>query len=82
MSERDVEMEKLETKLEIPRNQYRISIISSCNMKCVYCHNEGNDCISMLKIEDIEKIIKESEDLGLKEIRLTRRRTSYSSTNF
>lgn len=68
--------------LEIPRNQYRMSIISSCNMKCVYCHNEGNNSISMLKIEDIEKIIKDSLDYGLKAIRLTRRRASYSSTNF
>ena len=46
--------------LEIPRNQYRMSIISSCNMKCVYCHNEGNNEISMLKLEDIEKIILET----------------------
>lgn len=67
--------------LEIPRNQYRMSIISSCNMKCVYCHNEGNNEISMLKLEDIEKIIKDSKEYGLKAIRLTRRRTSYASTN-
>lgn len=69
-------------KLEIPRNQYRMSIISSCNMKCVYCHNEGNNSINMLKIENIEKIIKDSLDYGLKAIRLTRRRASYPSTNF
>ena len=67
--------------LEIPRNQYRMSIISSCNMKCVYCHNEGNNEISMLKLEDIEKIIKDSKEYGLKAIRLTRRRTSYTSEN-
>lgn len=76
-------MEKVKIKkLEIPRNEYRMSIISSCNMKCVYCHNEGNNCVSILKIEDIEKIIKESKEFGLKGIRLTRRRTAYSSTNF
>ena len=67
--------------LEIPRNQYRMSIISSCNMKCVYCHNEGNNEISMLKLEDIEKLIKDSKEYGLKAIRLTRRRTSYTSAN-
>ena len=50
-------------------------------MKCVYCHNEGNNEISMLKLEDIEKIIKDSKEYGLKAIRLTRRRTSYTSTN-
>ena len=58
-----------------------MSIISSCNMKCVYCHNEGNNEISMLKLEDIEKIIKDSKEYGLKAIRLTRRRTSYTSAN-
>lgn len=73
----------METKiLEIPRNQYRMSIISSCNMKCVYCHNEGNNLVSMLKIEDIEKIIRDSEGFGLKAIRLTRWRATYTSTNF
>lgn len=68
-------------KLEIPRNQYRMSITSSCNMKCVYCHNEGNHSINMLKIEEIEKIIQDSLDYGLKAIRLTRRRTSYTSSD-
>ena len=33
---------------EIPRNCYRMSIISSCNMKCNYCHNEGNTKVDML----------------------------------
>ena len=28
--------------LQLPKNEYRISITSGCNMKCVYCHNEGN----------------------------------------
>lgn len=58
-------------KLEIPRNEYRMSIISSCNMKCVYCHNEGNTQVSMLKVEDIEKIIKDSKKYELKGVRLT-----------
>lgn len=51
--------------------QYRISITSACNMKCVYCHNEGNKCASMLKVEDIKKILDNSYDIGLKDIRLT-----------
>lgn len=56
---------------KIPRNQYRISITSGCNMKCVYCHNEGNKIASMLTVKQISKIISESLDLGLEEIRLT-----------
>ena len=55
----------------IPRNQLRISITSGCNMKCVYCHNEGNNRKSMLTKDDIEKIICGSLEYGLEEIRLT-----------
>lgn len=56
---------------QLPRNNYRLSIISSCNMKCRYCHNEGNTKIDILSKDDIEKLIVNSKDLGLKEIRLT-----------
>ena len=57
--------------MKIPRNEYRISIISTCNMKCTYCHNEGNISKDILSKDDIEKIIKDSEGLGLESIRLT-----------
>lgn len=57
--------------MKIPRNQLRISITSGCNMKCVYCHNEGNIKTSILSLCDIEKIINGSLKFGLKEIRLT-----------
>lgn len=57
--------------LNLPKNEFRISIISSCNMRCVYCHNEGNKNIKMLSIEDIRKIIDNSYDLGMTSIRLT-----------
>lgn len=59
--------------MKIDRGEYRISIISDCNMKCEYCHNEGNEkeIKDMLCIQDIENIVKNSYNLGLKEIRLT-----------
>lgn len=55
----------------LPKNEFRISIISSCNMRCVYCHNEGNKKLSMLSINDIKKIIDSAYDLGMKNVRLT-----------
>lgn len=55
----------------LPKNEFRISIISSCNMRCVYCHNEGNKKLSMLSIDDIKKIIDSAYDLGMKSVRLT-----------
>ena len=55
----------------IPRDEYRISITPYCNMKCVYCHNEGNFSKEVLDKQDIEKLIKNSQDLNLKSVRLT-----------
>lgn len=56
---------------QLPKNEFRISIISSCNMRCVYCHNEGNKKLSMLSTNDIKKIIDSAYDLGMKNVRLT-----------
>lgn len=57
--------------LILPKNQFRISITSACNMKCVYCHNEGNTKCSVLTIDKIRKLIEETYEFGLEEIRLT-----------
>lgn len=57
--------------IEIPNNEYRISITSKCNMKCYYCHNEGNEHRSELTIDDIRKLIDNSYNLNLQSIRLT-----------
>lgn len=58
-------------KLVLPRNELRISITSICNMKCVYCHNEGNQSISSLSLDCIEKLVTKALKYDLKSIRLT-----------
>ncbi|MFA6859780.1 MAG: radical SAM protein [Clostridia bacterium] len=55
----------------LPKNEYRISITSACNMKCIYCHNEGNTNISSLSKDDIDLLLKNSYDIGLKSVRIT-----------
>ena len=57
--------------LRLPMNELRISIISSCNMKCEYCHNEGNTVIKKLSITDLEPLISVAIKIGLKSVRLT-----------
>ncbi|MBQ3142069.1 MAG: radical SAM protein [Bacilli bacterium] len=57
--------------MQIPNNEYRISITSRCNMKCVYCHNEGNKELCELTILDIKNLLDNSYNLNLKSIRLT-----------
>lgn len=58
-------------KRQLPKNEFRISIISSCNMRCVYCHNEGNKSVKMLSIKDIKKIMDNAYDLGMTSVRIT-----------
>lgn len=56
----------------LPKNEYRISITSRCNMKCEYCHNEGNQKqSSQLSKDDIKNIVENSHSLGLTHMRLT-----------
>lgn len=56
---------------KIPRGEYRISITTGCNMKCVYCHNEGQSSFATLSLDDIDFLLKNSYDLGLTSVRLT-----------
>ena len=58
-------------KIQIPKNEYRISITSACNMKCVYCHNEGNKEFASLSLQDIDLLLASSENVDLKSVRLT-----------
>lgn len=56
----------------IPKNRYRVSITSECNMRCSYCHNEGNgNSVKWMNPNTLYDLIDYSRGLGLKEIRLT-----------
>lgn len=57
--------------MNLPRNEFRMSITSSCNMQCTYCHNEGNVQSGRLSIDDIEKIVNAAKEYGIEEVRLT-----------
>jgi cyclic pyranopterin phosphate synthase len=57
--------------MKLAKNELRISITAACNMKCVYCHNEGNTKMAMLTKEQIREIVEASKDFGLKKIRIT-----------
>ena len=43
--------------MDLKKKQLRISITSICNMKCVYCHNEGNKDISSLTKNQVKEIV-------------------------
>lgn len=49
----------------------RVSITSACNMRCVYCHNEGNTTASALTTEDVLKFAKAAKEMGYTQFRIT-----------
>lgn len=65
---------KLYRKLNFPSGSVRISITNDCNMKCDYCHNEGQSNIfekKYMNLEDVKNIILGCMDYGLHKIRIT-----------
>lgn len=59
--------------LNIPAGDLRISITNVCNMKCIYCHNEGqqNKRINFLSVDKIKFIVINAKKYGLMKVRLT-----------
>lgn len=57
----------------IPGGDLRVSITSQCNMRCTYCHNEGQgDFVThFLPFEDFVKIIQTGKKFGAFKVRLT-----------
>lgn len=55
----------------LPRKELRISITSLCNLKCVYCHNEGNHKPAELSVSLIKKLVNSATKFGLESVRLT-----------
>ena len=57
--------------MKLAKNELRISITAACNMKCVYCHNEGNTKMATLTKEQVRKIVEGCQGLELEKIRIT-----------
>lgn len=57
----------------IPTGYLRISITDSCNMKCSYCHNEGQIgvCGRFMTVDQFRQIISNALRFGLRKVRLT-----------
>ena len=50
----------------------RISITQECNLKCPYCHREGeSNPKDTMSVDEITKIIRASADLGIKKVKIT-----------
>ncbi len=53
-------------------NSLRLSITQQCNLKCPYCHREGQSISKReMTLDEIEKIIKNAKEVGIKKIKIT-----------
>ncbi|MDD1729736.1 MAG: GTP 3',8-cyclase MoaA [Methanospirillum sp.] len=55
-----------------PVSNIRISLNSGCNLRCIYCHREG-ECKpeDPMPLEDIREILLASERLGIRSVKFT-----------
>ena len=59
--------------INIPGGDLRISITASCNMRCAYCHNEGQGEFksTFMSIENLRSIVALGLGYGINKVRLT-----------
>ncbi|MDI6856067.1 MAG: GTP 3',8-cyclase MoaA [Candidatus Thermoplasmatota archaeon] len=50
----------------------RISLTQRCNLKCFYCHNEGQEhCYNELSIQELNKILELAKKLDIRKVKFT-----------
>ena len=59
--------------INVPAGDIRISIVANCNMRCVYCHNEGQGdfAVRRLSCDQIRTIVEGALAYGVNKVRLT-----------
>lgn len=60
-------------ELRLPTGYLRVSITDACNMRCVYCHNEGQsgDAGLFMEVNALRSILGDAVGFGLTKLRLT-----------
>ncbi len=55
-----------------PVSNLRISLNSGCNLRCIYCHREG-ECVpeQPMPLEDIREVLLAAERLGIRSVKFT-----------
>ena len=65
--------EKEYRMLNIPSGDLRISVTNGCNMRCTYCHNEGQTEteVKYLSVNEVKTIVCNAMKFGLHKVRIT-----------
>ena len=67
------EEERYYRHLNLPSGDLRVSITADCNMRCSYCHNEGQGAFAktMMSEADFRKVVSLGQKFGANKVRLT-----------
>jgi cyclic pyranopterin phosphate synthase len=59
--------------LNVPAGDLRLSIVANCNMRCVYCHNEGQGAFRprAMSVAQVRHIVERARGFGVYKVRLT-----------
>ncbi|MHC1623653.1 MAG: GTP 3',8-cyclase MoaA [Candidatus Methanospirareceae archaeon] len=62
----------MKDKFDREVNSLRISVTQRCNLRCFYCHHEGqNSSKGEMSPEEIEKIVEIGSEVGIDKLKLT-----------
>ncbi len=65
-------VEPIKDRYGRPVESIRISVTERCNLKCIYCHNEGQmESSKEMKAEEIEKILEIASRIGIRYVKFT-----------
>ncbi|NIR14075.1 MAG: radical SAM protein, partial [Desulfobacterales bacterium] len=59
-----------------PTLNLRVAVTQNCNLRCGYCHREGETSIGRtrakeMSVEEITRIVRIAVDLGISRVKLT-----------
>ena len=56
-----------------PVDNLRLSVTQKCNLRCFYCHREGEDYLANTEMtpEELERVVRVAVSLDVKRIKLT-----------
>jgi GTP 3',8-cyclase len=69
----DLTEERYYRHLNIPSGDLRVSITADCNMRCAYCHNEGQGDFAKVSMseQDLRRVVEAGLRFGVNKVRLT-----------
>lgn len=72
MTSQEKTVQALRDKFGRPINSLRISVTQKCNLRCFFCHREGESAPDgEMSVREISQIVETASEFGIKKVKLT-----------